>query len=217
MSFKLQVLFALSIALPVTTGLLRNKTLKSVDYPFLAACCLGLLNELISILSIYKYRNNAVNSNIYVLLETILFLWLFANWTQNLRRYTIAAIAMGIVWLADNFWLSTIDSFMGLYRLCYALMMFYLTMSLIHTLLAGSPYKAWYNGRFIICIALFVNSTIRSLIEIFYLTDIKMNAAFEQQLFSIIAVTNLFLNLLFSYALLCLTAKKKYLMLSSLR
>ena len=67
--YLLRVFLSYTILIPVIAAMVRYKAVLKEYHPFLWIIWLGLFNESVSMLSIYTIRSNAVNSNIYVLLE----------------------------------------------------------------------------------------------------------------------------------------------------
>jgi len=67
----------------------------------------GCINELASILAILVFKTNAVNLNIYALIEGLLFVVLFYKWSIARRSigYIITAGILAILWVIDNIWI----------------------------------------------------------------------------------------------------------------
>src|SRR5690242_5473292 len=97
-----------SILIPAVLALFRMKKVLKDFYPFIILLWLGLLNETISLAFLYTRQGNAINSNIFTLVEFLLILYQFYRW--DLLRpldYLIFAVMLTGVWITDNFWLNS--------------------------------------------------------------------------------------------------------------
>src|SRR5947207_5477226 len=106
--------FSLSILIASAIGLVRYKKIDPAYYPFLYCLWIGGLNEIISFFLITNHQPTAVNNNIYVLFEPVLLVWLFKNWGSFRRTpqmFTALLILFPILWIVENFFISTITHF----------------------------------------------------------------------------------------------------------
>src|SRR5258708_37796261 len=80
MNYTLFAIFAFSISIPALIGWIRFVKISPTYYPFLFCIWIGLLNEILGYIITHKGYSNAVNNNIYVLIESILITWQFKKW-----------------------------------------------------------------------------------------------------------------------------------------
>src|ERR1044072_7179021 len=73
-------IIAFSIAIPATLGLVRFKKSERSFLPFLWLMWLSIINELVSFIAIKTGHSNAVNYNVFTLVEGLLITWQFNKW-----------------------------------------------------------------------------------------------------------------------------------------
>src|ERR1700755_3364731 len=103
--FFLSILSAYSISIAAIVGLVRIRKIHQSYRPFIYICILALLNEVISMVFVYLFRNNNYNYNIYAIVEAMLYLWLFKGWghfSNKKRSYLFTIILLIGVWITDN-------------------------------------------------------------------------------------------------------------------
>src|SRR5665213_2501906 len=119
-SYTLSIFLNHSIILAAILSVIRYKKIKRSFYPFVYLIWLGLINESVSLLLDYTSGNNALNSNVYVLLEYFIILYQFHKWNEDSSRkkyFLLACIGL-VIWIADNFIMNTIIQNNSLFRAC---------------------------------------------------------------------------------------------------
>src|SRR5690606_4904560 len=95
-----------SILIPGILGLVKFRKINQVYYFFIIFIWAGIINEGLSYVLIQSGRSNAINSNIYLLTESILILFLFKGWHlfQNSMQvfYAVFILFTG-VWILESF------------------------------------------------------------------------------------------------------------------
>lgn len=215
LKFILDSLFGYSITIAAIIGLVRfNKINKSYN-PFVYFAVIDTINVTISIITSNIFRTNAVNSNIYILFEGILFLWLFYNFSsaKNKKRlFSILFIALLVVWIIDNFLLHTILTRNSLYRISYSFLIVFLSLDYLNKLINTERKKLLRNAGFLICIGNIAFFTYKAIFEVFYLyrLGIKMSDELFRKLYDILQYANLFANLIYALAMLWIPRKKTF-------
>src|SRR5438874_10225650 len=123
MSYPVVFIFSLSILIASVIGWVRFKRIDPAYYPFLYCLWIGSLNEIINYILAANHQTNALNNNIYALLESLLLLWLFKNWgnfDRAPRLFIALLILFPAVWIIDNFFISTVTRFTFYYRIFYS-------------------------------------------------------------------------------------------------
>ena len=124
MNSALVQIFSFSIGIGALIGLVRYRTISRAYLPFLLLLWVGLLNEICSVIIINKGFSNAINNNIYVLLESFLILWGFKNWGlfKDNRKLFVAILFMyAVAWIAVNFLFFSIKTFSSYFNILYSL------------------------------------------------------------------------------------------------
>src|SRR5215217_5997067 len=107
-------IWSYSIAVPVLISFFRLKNLAPSFWPFVLFIWTGLLAEAISTLAIYTGHTNAIPSNIYVLAEILLLLWLFKSWglfSFHRTKFAILFLSFALFWTLENFVFSSLTHF----------------------------------------------------------------------------------------------------------
>lgn len=183
-----------------------------VYLPFIIYLLAATINEVISTFSIYYHYSNSINSNIYVLVEPMLLLWLFYNWqTRDPQRplyFTLAAVIL-LVWALDTFIIQQPGQFNTIYRATYA---FIIAMLAINQLC----YQViFYNGslrntRFILAVAFIVKFTYKVFHEMFLALNYNLSNEFFMKFFMIWIYINAITNLIYILAALWIPRKGKH-------
>src|SRR5450432_665282 len=99
------VIFSYSILLAAVIGYFRYSKIPAGDRPFLFLIWIGLINEIVSEMTTAVFKNTAFNSNIYVLIESLLYCQLFLNWgsfKRNLNLFWATIVFLVVTWIYDN-------------------------------------------------------------------------------------------------------------------
>jgi len=207
-------ILAFFILFPAVIGLVRYKKMLPSFHPFVFFIWIGLLNEIVSIFLPLLYKSNAVNSNIYVLAEGLMLLWVFYTWTfrytKEKKLFLITGIVFFFIWLADNVFFNSITRFNSVYRIIYSLVIVFLSVNHINRILIEERDSVIKNARFIICAGFVCFFSYRMVFEVFYLYDFNLSANFYNNLFNILIVVNLVCNLIYALALLWTPTRQRF-------
>lgn len=204
------------IGIAAIIAIFTFKKAASAYLPFFIFIWLGLGNELLSQFTAHYFRNTNVNNNIYVLLESLLLLWLFSCWKlfdNNRNLPKILGAAFIAVWVGEVFIFSSILQVAGYFRVFYSFAIVLISISMINMLIAQESGNLLKNACFIICVAFIVYFTNKILVEIFYLYGLMSDSKeFRKQIFEIFQAVNLFTNFIYAVALLWIPRKNSSLM-----
>jgi hypothetical protein len=204
-----------SILIAALIGIIRYRSIHSAYKPFIWIIWLGSLNEIISTLSIVSNRTNTVNSNIYVLIELLLFLYVFYRWRQLTKRSMLILLAfLSLIWITDNLIRHDLTTTNAVFRAFASFILAFLAIGQINILIVNEK-KLLRNGRFIISLGMLIFFSYKSFVEVFYAIPYKMPDAFYQKLFAILIIINFISNILYAIASLCLPSKPAYTLRSS--
>jgi hypothetical protein len=202
-----------SIIIPFLIGVIRYKRVLKSYHPILILFAIGLLNEILSVVFSFTIKNNAVNNNIYILIEFVLMIWQFYRWDILRSRRNTLSLILGItilVWVYDNLISHTIETFNSLYRVFYSSVLIFLSIDQTNRLIVNEKKNLFKNSIFLICIGILLFYTNKVLIETFYLFKLPVRHMFYDNLFFIIACVNVFVNLLYALAVLWIPTKEKF-------
>lgn len=231
-----------SVVVAAIIALVRFKKAAPSYLPFFVFILAGFTNEIISYFTIHYLRNNAINSNIYVLAESLILLWLFWCWRLFDFRSKLPFVlgsAFILFWIGEVFFYASIMQFAAYFRVFYSFVIVLLSITMVNRLITEERGNLLKNAAFIICIAFIIYFTYKVLVEIFYIYGVIVsvsnpeyqriklenpelykqmmegNKAFRIRVFDIMRFINLFCNLVYAVALLWVPRKNSSLMPSS--
>ncbi|MDB5196349.1 MAG: hypothetical protein JWP88_720 [Flaviaesturariibacter sp.] len=205
----------LSILPAALLGLYRWRYAESVYQPFFVLLCIGVLNEALGTIGAYYFHTNAINSNIYVLIEAILILWQFQKWKlfRHELSYKTVAIILLCVWVGECFIFSSINFFCSYYRVTYAFAVVLMSILMVNRLILSEQQSILKNATFLICTGFIFYYTYQILVEVFYLYGLN-SKEFSNNVYHILSYINIFTNLIYAIAILWMPRKREFIQLS---
>jgi hypothetical protein len=211
----ISIISTFSIALAAVLGVIRFKSIEKSYYPFIYICWLGLMAEIIAYFS-QRSAGTLLPSNIYVLLEGLLWAWQFKKWGSFQQRPWVLYLIQGSIaalWVIDNFFITTIHQLSSIYRIGYSIVLVIVAIDHINRMIVRERRSFSTNAKFLICIAVIVYFCYKLTTETFYLYALKkdQSSQFVISIFAIQKYVNLFTNLLFAYVVIWIPKKKIFL------
>jgi hypothetical protein len=214
--YYVSLLSALSIVVPFIAAMGRIKVLGRKYRPMVILLTLGLFNEVFSSIVVKYYHSNALNGNLFVLIEYLLIIWQFNRFHMMSSLFRTIIISLGIgIWLTDNFLLHSITNNNSLFRMLASLCIVYLSMDKASQLLFFNGPVLFKNTDLLICLGFFAFFTIKTYVEIFNVFTIPVKLVFYEGLWTILAVFNFITNILLTFAIICFRPKQEYIIRSS--
>ena len=204
-----------SAAIPAIVGLIHFKRFEKVYQPFLIFLLLGWLNEIVSSITIYYRGSNASHSNIYVLAEFLCILMLFRNWGTRKSRfkvYQVISIIVTAVWLADNVVFHSLSTTNVVYRLCYSLVLVFLSVDQINHVAMMERKNIMKNPKFVICCGLLLFFMFKALMESFFVFELGLSNYFLERFMMIMIVVNVIVKVIYTIAILWMKRKQNFLL-----
>ncbi len=215
-TYLLTDLFSYSIAIAGVMALFKFKNSPSEFRPFILLIWFGLLNEVISTVMDYVVVCNAVNSNIYVLAEYFFILWFFKNMeTASVKAFYIMLAAGMMVWCLDNLVLHTLQTTNSLFRIFSGLVIVFLSVEYLNLLFFSRVHHLACNSGFLICTAFIIFFSYKAVFEVYFVLRHFWSDAFYINIFHVLVYVNIFTNLIFAFAMLCLPKKNKFILVYS--
>lgn len=213
-AMELVVAGSYSIAAAVTIALARIRKIHRSYRPFVCILFAALLAEVASFLLIHLFRmGNALACNMLGLAEGLLWLWQFRIWDKRhnpniLYRLLVAVIST--VWVFENIILARIDTFSSTYSILYSFILVFLSINQLNRLIIEETGNLFFDSKFLICSGTILFYTYRIFIESFYLFEMEQCDVFLSNVFIILAIVNLLVNLLFALATLWIPSRQKF-------
>ncbi|MBV9988265.1 MAG: hypothetical protein JO301_11325 [Chitinophagaceae bacterium] len=202
---------AFSIALPGLAALWRIRQWKHPYFPLAVMLWIGLVNETISYLLIRNGRANTVNSNLYTLLEYLLFLWLFARLAAWAPKNLVVASLSGIlIWIIDNLLLHSLASYNPLTRVFSSIVIVALSIDEVNHVLFSHPAGRRNRARLLFCCCFFAFFSYQAFISVFDLFPMGVSAEFYKRLYLIMAIFNFIVNLIYTGLILWTLNRSAY-------
>lgn len=205
MNFYLILVFSASVFIPGIIGLIRYPTMDSRYYPFIYFIWAGCINEGISIALAMKSMSNYINSNIYVLLASLLLVWFFKEQRLFDRRRAEPYIVLFVftcVWLIEVLFLKGIKEISSYFRIVFSIGVALMSIRLINTLLVSGTERIMQNALFLICLLFTFYFTYKVIVEAFWIYGLESSTSFQLLIWNISVYVNLFTNLIYAVAIL---------------
>jgi hypothetical protein len=201
---------SLSILLPLIAGVVRFRNLRDSYLPVFYLLIIGLINELVCYL-FFEHSSNAVPTNIYYLLEFLLFTWQFRKWKNILCRtwlYLSVIGVMSFVWIGENLIYGKIAEFSPLFQIGYSFVLILLAVNQLNWLIVNEKGNIMRHPVFIICIAMIIYFSYKVLTETFYYY--APENLIKRNIFVLQSYLNVGYNIMLGIALLCIPRKKAF-------
>jgi len=203
-----------SMFVPAFATIGRYKHSLASYRPFFWFIWIGAITEAIALICIFvlRMKNNLINSNIYVLVEFGILLWLFYKWNegQKGRKYPVLFIIGLVIWVFDNFYFHKLTTINSQFRVYYCVIILYLSVNQINKLIIFEKKNLMKNAMFLACVTFVCFYSYKAFVESFYLLEKSFSGAFYRMLFSIMQFVNLISNLVFSIVVLCIPKKREF-------
>lgn len=212
--FVFNMVSCLSVAPAAVIGLYHLRRIATCFIPFVIITWLGLLNELLSLYCIFLNGSNACTSNVYVLVEFLLFIWLFYRWqyqASNFRFIVIIVVGL-LVWLIDNIWANTLNQFNAGFRVFYAFVIVVFSIQKAKDIVGHESRLLTKHSQFWLCMAFILFYSFKAFLESFYLFDIGAGRDFFIHLFLVMQLVNLFTNIIFAIVYLWMPKRQEFLL-----
>ena len=214
MDFSLNVVFSFSVAVGVAIGWVRYHKTDPAFLPFLLLLTVGLLNEIISYSLISVGQSNAVNYNLYSLVEAMLVIWQFKKWgffgagRWHVLIQVALVAAFTTEWLLRHEW----HAFNSYFLMGYSLLIVFMSIYMVNRLLFSITGNLLREPVFLICMGFSVYFSYTVLVEAFWLYGLNQSRSFRLSIYDILSYINLFTNLLYAVAILWIPLKPRYIM-----
>lgn len=210
-NYIIRVVFNHSIIIAGIIAMIRFKSIISDYYPFIFIIWLGLVNESLSLIMIYSARSNAINSNVFVLLEYGLILFQFYKWNDsNSKKYYLLAGLGLLIWIADNFIINSIAQNNSLFRVFYSFVIVFFSIDQVNKMIIYEKGVLLKNAMFIICITFLFYYGCKAFVEAFNVFHSALSNMLLKNLWIILYFVNVIANVLYALAILCLPTKQKF-------
>lgn len=205
-------IFAYTIVFSVFIALLKIRRVERSYLPVIIFLCYGLLNEIVSDFSIYYFQNNAPNSNVYVLVSSLIVLYQLDIWSIKKPSKIITNLTLSILvlsWLIENIFIYSIWRFNTLNNvLFYFVIIIFSIKVLAQDLFAQLPAKS-AKVIFTLSVIFLLQYTVSLIVEVFWIYGINSSSLFITRIYWFISYMSLVVNLMYIIAVLWIPEKRE--------
>jgi hypothetical protein len=214
-SHSLVLISGYSILLAAVVGILRYQKVTADDRPFFLIVWAAMISEITSEIFTSTIHSTSVNSNIYVLIEALLYAWLFYRWGslgQGKKKLRFLQIFIVLVWILDNLILNKLTHTNSIFRIVASFIMVFLAINQINQLITTERSRLVRNSRFLISTGLVIFFSYKAIIETFFWIQLPFSDTFYIYILLIMDYVNLFVNLIFALAALWIPTRRKFIL-----
>ncbi|MFT3982224.1 MAG: hypothetical protein QM687_17270 [Ferruginibacter sp.] len=215
MNYELMVLFSYSIVPAFLAGVSRFRFINSCYHPFIIYISIGLVNEIVSSIVIHHGYSNAVNNNIFYLLEGWLLLMQFYRWKlfgDKQFLYPICVMLMILLWLPYNIPLEKLQTYTPWFRSIEGGIIMILAIITINRHIIEFDGTLIRSPVFLISIGFCIYFSTVILMEVFLYYGSTKSIGLQDAIFKASSIINMITNLLYLIAILCIPSKPRFIM-----
>lgn len=210
-------LMSFSIVISVIIAIYRFNKIDKTFYPFIGLQVFGLIAEISTNYVTHYFKSNAISTNLFSIVESILLLWQFRKWglLKNKKWYVLLHIAVAVSWLSEMIYFKTLHHFYSAFYIFYSFIIVLLSIQMLNRLLISVTSILFKNPVFLICAGFVIFFTYNIIVEVFYLFEISEAPAFSANIYIILSVINFIVNIVYALAILWIPPKQKFILPSS--
>ena len=142
---------------------------------------------------------------------SIFFIILFNKWKVILNKFLLysSSIFLTLLWVVENFILSSIVQTNSLYSIIYSVITVVLSTQLFQQEYSTNTNYVFRNTYGIISATLIINYSYRAVFETLYVIEMGFSNNFYLSAFYIFVILNVFSNCTFTYAIHCMSLRKR--------
>lgn len=217
MNPELSFALSLSILFAAAIGIIRFKQIDRSYYPFLYDIWLVVLVEVLVFSLAQMKAYSVLNSiiNIFSIIDCILFIVLFYNWSLFRRNINTLYLLVGFfvtAWTIFTFFIHGFTNNNWYFRLIYSFALIFFSVTYFNKLVVGERGNMIRNSRFLICLGLIIFYTFFTIVcatELSFFGS-HVSREFRRSLQGINIFSNVFVNLLYALAVLWIPRKKAF-------
>jgi hypothetical protein len=200
-----------TIAISVIISIFRLREIDKKYFPIIIFLWYWLLNEVLSDFSIYFFRTNALNSNLYILLSPIILIHQFERWKAiKLRLYYLSIGLVIFSWSIENLLYANLWTFNTKTSIFSDFIIATFSIKVLSQNALSSNKSGFDWIIFPICFALIFKHISSIIIEIFWIYGQSLSDSFLINIGNIFSYVNLLVNILFAYIVCKIPIKREF-------
>lgn len=206
---RISAVLSKTIYMPAIAGIMVFKKIDTSFHPFLFYIWVGTVNETLSTEIINRGGQTNLNTNIYVIIASVLLVWFFRK--QGVIRsrifYILILASLGIVWLLEHFIFGWITDFTTWFRTYWSFLVVLLGINALNLVLLKRV-NLFRDSLFLISMALVIFYIYKSIVQAFGIYGLVASAEFNETIYLILMYLNALTNLVYVPAILWIPRKK---------
>lgn len=211
--YQVAAILGFSIVVASVLGMFRYKKVSADYYPFFFILWLAAINHVLSIVMVEYFQSNAINANLYVLVESVLYIEFFRR-TRLFKKESflplILIFLLIAVWVTDNIIVHQITRPNAGYRIVSSFLLLVLAVEQVVRLIPSIRERLFKNAVFCICLGMILYFSFKACIEVFFLIQKDISVSLQIKIYALLVYLNFFVNLFFAWAVLWIPRKKPY-------
>ena len=214
--YDIAAILGYSIGIAAVVGLVSWKRTDPAYHPFIIVTTLAFINHITSLQMVRWFGANTVNANIFVFVESIIYVWQFQRWKllkRSAMLFPMIMLGLAIIWVLDNLIVHRLTTLNSFFRIISSFLLVLLSIEQLNKLIWFSRKNLFVNSCFLICCGLLIYFSYKATIEVFFFIELKASIAFYTSIFAILIYLNFFVNLIFIWATVWIPRKQKFMSL----
>jgi hypothetical protein len=202
-------LFLSQIAIfPFLLAIFKSKysnEINKLNIYFIVSYIIECITALFINLKLYAY--STIIGNIFILISCIILINFFQKKKSNSKYFLIAFIT--IVWLTDNIIIHELNKTNSFSRIVSNAIIFFLSIRLFNEIIMMRSNKTNIKSLLFFTSGFIIDSIFRINYEAIYYFKKDISIEQDKVIFTVIAFSNAFANIIFTYAYICFKKQKK--------
>lgn len=206
---RLSAILSSTIYLPATAGIIVFKKIDTSFRPFLYYIWVGTVNETISNQIIPRGGQTNLNTNIYVIIASLLLVWFFRKQgaIRNRALYFFILASLVVVWVLEHFIFGWITDFTTWFRTYWSFLVVLLGINALNLVLLKRV-NLFRDSLFLISMALVIFYVYKSIVQAIGIYGLVASEKFNWTIYIILMYLNALTNLVYVPAILWIPKKK---------
>jgi hypothetical protein len=182
-----------------------SNEIKKLNIYFIIAYIIDTALYLLVKIKLYDY--SIIVANIFILISCILLITFFLN--KNSKEKYFIIIAFTTLWLIDNNIIHNLNERNSFSRIIFNIIIFFLSIRLFYDIIMMKSNKTNIKSLLFFTSGFIIDSIFRVNYEAVYYFKKDISIEQDKVIFTVIAISNAFANILFTYAYICFKKQKK--------
>jgi hypothetical protein len=202
------------IIIPALIALAKFSTMTKEFKPLACNIWLGVLAEVTATVLRISIKNNLYAYNVFMLFDFVTILWLFHNWGAFVRYHPLLRrgflIFFILLWVTDNFIISSISRDNIIFRMCYSLVLVLFAINQLSNIYIRNNSYLVKNPYLYVCLGIIFYYSFSAFIYLINSSSLfEPGPALWKYTTLIYVIVNAAANLLYAIALLWMPKKAK--------